>query len=163
MFNQRGSVLVITLLVLAAVTILGVVSINTSMVELQIAGNEKLMRESFYLAEAAALEGLQHLMSAEPTVLNEKHLPWHHSRIELGSQGIDFRNPQDWDIDMVDPDNGIPATLAPHTFMAAVEWRVSTGSSLIATDTRLYINRLHGLCTKDDVDTLIEIGYRFRY
>lgn len=161
--DQRGSVLVIALLVMLAVTILGVMSIQTSAVELQIAGSERRMREAFYLAEAAAVEGVQRLLNAESSDMNERHLTWHHFQKDIEAQSIDFRDPLDWDVDQVAPDNGISASVGEDVFIAAVEWRVATGSSLISTESRLYVNRIYGLCTKNNADTLIEIGYKSRY
>ena len=49
------------------------------------------------------------------------------------------------------------------TYMAAVEWGVATGGSLIQTDSRLYQNRIYGLCTRYGTANLIEIGYDLRY
>lgn len=162
-YGQHGSVLVIALLVLLSVTILGVMGIHTSTVDLRIAGNEHRMRESFYLAEAAAVEGIQRLMKTEAVDLNEKHLVWHHSQNEVEAQSIDFRDPQDWDVDRVEPDNGTYSGVDENAFITAVERRVATGSSLIATQSRLYVNSVYGLCTKNHTDILIEIGYKSRY
>lgn len=161
--DPRGSILVIVLLVMLAVTILGVLSIHTSAVELQIAGTERRMREAFYLAEAAAVEGVQRLVNAESTDMNERYLAWHHSQKDIEAKSIDFRDPLDWDVDRIAPDNGIFATVGEDVFIAAVEWRVATGSSLISTESRLYVNRVYGLCSKNNADTLIEIGYKSRY
>jgi hypothetical protein len=161
--HQSGSVLVVALLILMAITILGIASINTASVDLQIAGNAKQLRETFYLAEAAAMEGIQRLKHAAPIDLNEQHLFWHHSRQKLEADKIDFRNPEDWDVDCIPPDNGLASSVGKDSFIAAVEWRVATGGSLIATDTRLFVNRVYGRSTKHDADTLLEIGFRSRY
>lgn len=161
--DQSGSVLIITLLILMAITILGIASINTASVDLQIAGNAKQLRETFYLAEAAAMEGIQRLKHAEPIDLNEQHLLWHHSRQRLEADKIDFRNPEHWDVDFIPPDNGIAASVGQESFIAAVEWRVATGGSLIATETRLFVNRVYGRSGKHNADTLLEVGFKSRY
>jgi hypothetical protein len=69
----------------------------------------------------------------------------------------------DWDVDQKEPDNGIPANVGEDTYITAVEWQIAAGSSLISTESRLYVNRIYGLCTKNHTDTLIEIGYKSRY
>jgi hypothetical protein len=161
--DQSGSALTITLLVLAAITILGIASINTTIVELHISRNEHQLRESFYLSEGAAIEGIQYLMETRPMDLNEQHLPWHHSREALAAGKIDFKNPEHWDVDQAGEDNGVQSALETHTYLAAVEWSTATGSSLISTQTRLYVNRIYGLCTKHGTDTIVEIGYKMRY
>ncbi len=51
--NENGFVLVIALIMLAIVTVIGIAATRTSETELQISGNEKLHKLSFYAAEAA--------------------------------------------------------------------------------------------------------------
>jgi len=49
--NQRGSALVYALLMLVVLTILGIAAITTSTVEVQISGNDKVYKISFYGAD----------------------------------------------------------------------------------------------------------------
>jgi hypothetical protein len=51
--NEDGSVLVIALIMLAVLTLMGVVITRTSDIELQITGNEKFYKMAFFAAEAA--------------------------------------------------------------------------------------------------------------
>ncbi len=51
--NENGFVIVIALIMLAIVTVIGIAATRTSETELQISGNEKLHKLSFYAAEAA--------------------------------------------------------------------------------------------------------------
>jgi PilX N-terminal len=161
--RQKGSALVITLLVLTAVTILGVASIDSSVIELKISANEREMRENFYLAEGAAMEGVQRLSALEKEDLNEQFVIWHHPKQGSQNGQIDFRDPAQWDGDGAGNDNCLPSALAPKTYLAAVEWKVATGGSLIATESRLYQNRVYGLSTRNGARNLIEIGYNLRY
>lgn len=161
--DQRGSALTITLMVLAAITILGIASTNTTIVELHISRNEHQLRESFYLSESAAVEAIQYLKETKPIELNEQHLFWHHSRETLAAGKIDFNNPEHWDVDQAGEDNGLRSALEPHSYLAAVEWATAAGSSLISTQTRLYVNRVYGLCTKHGTETIVEIGCKMRY
>lgn len=161
--KQSGAALVITLMVLIAVTIVGIAAINTSVVELKITRNEREIREAFYLAEGAAAEGVQRLTAVSAVDLNEQYLPWHHPRKALASHQVDFRDRSRWDVDGIGADNALPSPLAPDTFIAAVEWKVATGGSLVQTESRLYQNRVYGLCDKYDAATLVEIGYYLRY
>jgi len=50
-WTERGSALVIALLMLVVLTILGIAAITTSTVEVQISGNEKVYKRSFYAAD----------------------------------------------------------------------------------------------------------------
>jgi Tfp pilus assembly protein PilX len=55
--NQRGSVLIVALLMLVVLTLLGISSTTTSTVELQISGNDKLYKRSFFAADGGTAAG----------------------------------------------------------------------------------------------------------
>ena len=161
--SQSGSALVVVLLVMTALAILGVMSINTSMVELDIARNEREAREAFYLSECAALEGIQRLIDTPRIDLEEKIAIWHHDEEAVKAAKADFREPQQWDADGRGEDNALKSRLDENTFMAAVEHRLASGSSAILTESRLYMNQVYGLSTKNNALSLVEIGYYLRY
>ena len=160
---QGGSVLVVVLLIMTALAILGVMSINTSTVELAIARNEKETREAFYLSECAALEGAQRLIDTPRIDLEEKIGFWHHEEETAETAKEDFRDPQYWDADGRGEDNALQSGLDENTYIAAVEHRLASGSSAILTESRLYMNQVYGLSTKHDALSLVEIGYYLRY
>lgn len=54
--NEDGFALVTALLVLVALTVIGIAATNTTNIEVFIAGNEKVYKTNFYLAEGAAKE-----------------------------------------------------------------------------------------------------------
>jgi hypothetical protein len=54
--NEQGSVLLLALLMLFAVTMLGLFSTNTSTIEIQVSANNAFKKKAFYAAEA----GLEH-------------------------------------------------------------------------------------------------------
>jgi hypothetical protein len=54
--NERGSVLVIALIMLVLLTVLGITATSTSNIELQIAGNERNYKRAFFIANA----GIEH-------------------------------------------------------------------------------------------------------
>ena len=55
--NQRGSALIIALLMLVVLTLLGISATTTSTVELQISGNDKLYKRSFFAADGGTAAG----------------------------------------------------------------------------------------------------------
>ena len=57
--NERGSVLVISMLILVMLTVVGFAAMNTSNIEQMISGNERTYKENFYRAEAANMAGGQ--------------------------------------------------------------------------------------------------------
>jgi len=79
--NEDGSVLVIALVMLALLTILGITATSTSNVELQIAGNERNFKRTFFAANA----GIEHaksflnddlVSSNEQNITNSNQLSW---------------------------------------------------------------------------------------
>lgn len=60
--SEKGFVLIASLLVLLILVIIGVAALNTTTIELQIAGNEKVHKETFYAAEAGAELGIEVMM-----------------------------------------------------------------------------------------------------
>lgn len=161
--SQSGSALIITLLVMVSLTIFGIMSLNTSIVEIQISRNERQLRQAFYLAEGAVMEGLQRLVALSHQDLDEQFAVWHHPIGTLQAEEKDFRNIDIWDADGREKDNALVCSFSPYTYTAAVEYAVATGGSLIQTDTRLYQNRVYGLCRQYGADHLVEIGVYLRY
>jgi hypothetical protein len=145
------------------VTILGITSIDKSIVELKVARNEKEMREIFYLSEGACVEGVQRLVNTTSIDLEEKIQCWHHSHETLVDNSVDFRSPLHWNVDGMDEDNGLAGSVNPNTYFAAVEWKIASGGSLVQTQSRLYQNRIYGLCDNYGAQTITEIGYYIRY
>jgi hypothetical protein len=161
--NQQGSVLLVTIMVLVAVSVLGVAGIQSGIVELKLAGNERQVRETFYLAESAAMEGLQRLAALQGIDLSEQFAFWHHRNRDAQGNPIDFRAFRQWEVDGKQDDNAMPSLVGPQTYFAAVEWQVATGGSLVMTGSRLYQNRIYGICLEQQPADLVEIGYYLRY
>jgi hypothetical protein len=55
--NQRGSALIVALLMLVVLTLLGISSTTTSTVELQISGNDKVYKRCFFAADGGTAAG----------------------------------------------------------------------------------------------------------
>ncbi|OQY17909.1 MAG: hypothetical protein B6I36_08150 [Desulfobacteraceae bacterium 4572_35.1] len=55
--NERGFVLITSLLMLTVLMIIGIAATNTTTIELQISGNDKAAKQNFYASESAAYEG----------------------------------------------------------------------------------------------------------
>lgn len=61
--NENGSAIVIAMIVLILLTFIGMSAINTTQTELKIAGNERVYKQNFNLAEAAIQDAAQRLLS----------------------------------------------------------------------------------------------------
>ncbi|MGD8433707.1 MAG: PilX N-terminal domain-containing pilus assembly protein, partial [Syntrophobacterales bacterium] len=66
--NDRGSALVIALLVLVLLTLMGISATTTSTIEVQMAGNEKFLDMAFYAAESGWQTSLNWLDRQYPAV-----------------------------------------------------------------------------------------------
>ena len=67
--NEHGTILVISLVILALASMIGVAAIMTASLELQISGNDMHYAENLYKAEAAAMTGASAIEGTVPTVL----------------------------------------------------------------------------------------------
>ena len=161
--TRKGSILVIVLLIMVALSVFGVLGIQLSLIEMKLVGNERDIRETFYLSEGAVLEGVQRLVNLKQTDLLDAYPVWHHSRKKLEALQCNFRNVKHWSADTKEKDNCIHSRFNPEGMIAAVEWNVASGGSLIMTEAQLMVTRIYGLCRKHNTDQLIEIGYAMRY
>jgi hypothetical protein len=150
-------------MILTAVTVLGMVGIHTAVVDLQIATNHTQMGHGLYLAEGAALEGVQRLANASTTDLQERPFFWHHRRSALEAAHLDLRCTAHWSKHVNHRKLALKSILGPDVQLTAVEWSLAAGSSMIATQSRLYLNRVYGRSTRFQADHLVEIGLQLRY
>ena len=84
--NEKGSVLLVALIMLALLSLIGVAATRTTSTELQIAGNEKFQKIAFYTADAA-----RGYVVRSPSLYGGDN-------IDVGSGGIYF--PEDGDHDV---------------------------------------------------------------
>jgi len=73
--NDRGSALVVALLVLVLLTLMGISATTTSTIEVQMAGNEKFHDMTFYAAESGWQRALNWLDQQYPAV-TWKYMDW---------------------------------------------------------------------------------------
>ena len=161
--RQTGSAIVVVLLLMLALTTLGIMSIHSGLLQLQLVQNSQEGKKHFYLAESAALEGIQRVVDAAAIDRAEKIHFWYHTQSHLRQTGIDFRYADAWITDGSADDNALESRMHADLHIAAVEWRLATGSSAIVTGSRLYMNRIYGLCNRRDHPFIVEVGYYIRY
>ncbi|MCD6188229.1 MAG: pilus assembly PilX N-terminal domain-containing protein [Desulfuromusa sp.] len=59
--NEQGFILITSLLMLMVLLVIGIAATNTTTTELQIAGNDKAMKQNFYVAESGWNDAVQWL------------------------------------------------------------------------------------------------------
>lgn len=69
--NQQGFILVLSLVMLAVLSVIGIAALNTTDVELQIAGNDKAEKVVFYSAESGCRRGGQWLRNLQMVIVDD--------------------------------------------------------------------------------------------
>ena len=70
--NEKGSALVVALIILVLLTLIGISATTTTQIETQIAGNERTYVNQFYVADSAWKEGISWInqLAGAPTPVN---------------------------------------------------------------------------------------------
>src|SRR5512138_2482518 len=77
--RERGAALVLVLFLITTLTVLGVLVLNTSIIETKMANNQKLSSQAFYAAEAGLERGLAKVMldyEQDPLSASTGNKPW---------------------------------------------------------------------------------------
>ncbi len=143
--NEKGSAIVIALLVLSVLTIIGISSTNISTTELGIVRNEQIYQINFYLAESSAYEAAVRLERESDT-----------TQLIPGTSGHNWLNDDT-------TDNSDASQFDANATYSAVAKGVRGGSSLDMGSTRLYEFAVFGRSAANNGAELIEIGYLKRF
>lgn len=155
--NEDGSIIVIVLIVLMLVTMMGVSSTTTSMIEIQIAGNERLYKQNFYTAEGATMEALQNMDLAPVDALKLDNAPSTLAWMQAGT--VDLDN------DTAVATSTTASATGDGSRYYAVNRGFTTGTSLGMTgSSQLYTFEVHGFVDKGSRGRAhIEVGYKRRF
>ena len=167
--NEEGSAIVMALIVLAMLTIIGIVSTSDTVFELQIVRNEAIYRRNFYRAESAIVEAAQRLeesnagdslpISTSYTWLNNALAP----DLTAMVSWKDDLDPPNWE-NRSEASNNMddPADNRNNTRYAAICNGIAAGNSLSMTGGgNLYAYSIYGLfdSTANQGRSLIRMGY----
>lgn len=178
--NQEGSTLVISIIILALLTVIGIAVTTTTSIELQIAGNDKIFKENFYEAEGAAMmlaRIFENITSGttDMTELKDDKYP----KPSGGYEPMPVKNDpsNDIDVDEIQKDTywegtddksceaiGVSSDSAhPAKFLARKEG-LAKGSSLgMTSGSRLWEYAIFGRREKNKSATVVQLGYRKRF
>jgi Tfp pilus assembly protein PilX len=173
--EERGSAIIMAIMVLILLTLLGITSTNTNVTEQQITRNDQIYKRNFYRAEAAAAEAKQRLRNTDFSYLDSTFFtgsPW------VSNLGDSFTvsgetDTTDGDGDgfmgLQDTDNwltGSPpaptgdvaaSTVATNSYFAAQY--VDTIGSQVIKERVIHIFEAFGYCL-DEGESLISSEYR---
>lgn len=166
--NEDGSVVAISVVILAFLTVIGIAATTTTSIELQITGNNKAYKENFYLAEGAAMMLAQILENQAD--LKDREFP-----NPGGGDDVDIPGKDEMENDEItkdtywegDEDKSCEATgLAadsPPRIIAKIE-KLAMGSSLdMSGGSRIYEYTIFGRRKKSNCAVVIEMGYKKRF
>ncbi|MBT4363577.1 MAG: hypothetical protein HN737_00545 [Desulfobacterales bacterium] len=162
--NEEGSTMVIVLVLLALLSLLGTSANDTTQIEVQVAANERMYKENFYLADAAALESILILDSAGPEIkyYGTSSPIWLINMDNLNRDGVplpapgDLLNDSNWtDIFSSPAQNTGGGNVRYQTLFVGV----SQGSSLDASRSTIYQYRVLGKYAGNTL-SMIDIGYK---
>ncbi len=166
--NRHGSALIITLIVMAVLTLVGLSAINTATVENKIVRNEKIYQENFYLAESSVNEAVQTIENetdSDNLMPHSSSWLWMNDVVDSNGNPIDFSNPDNWVHSASSSDNSEQAAINTNAFFSTVSKGVAKGSSLDIGEmgTRLYEYAVFGHGKSNNGSVIIEIGYLKRF
>ena len=169
--DEQGFVLVIALLVMVALTIIGIAATSTTTLELNIAGNTKVSKINFYTAESAAYEGAQRLMneSSESVLLpatNPAPQPTDFVRTAAAVSSpaaVDMANLDtdgDGSFDLNQSSITVPNTIIGEVITLN---GVKSGSSLGMDTSRMYDYSAYGVSQANRGEVIIKVGVKKRF
>ena len=175
MKNEKGSAIVLALIVLAVLSIIGISAATNSSIESKIVRNERIYRQNFYFAEASVHEAAQRIeLAPDPAIQlspETTEYDW------LNDDTADFSSAGAWqdfglasghandncDVSVIDPTQTGSPNSTPSVFFAVINKGIRPGSSLDIGATRVYEFRVFGKSEWQGGLSIIEIGYLRRF
>jgi len=172
--NEDGTVMVISLLIMAILTILGLSAIDTSTIEVQVTHNEQIYKKNFYKAEAAVIAAAQNLELATPAQLsNVSSVPWlintefNETTLQYKTSTGSWDDIQDGNGDW-DDSKPIGKVISTDTEYDDARFLVleTTGFIDLTAPSNMHTYEIYGFYDSKGADrgrVLVEIGYKRRF
>jgi len=172
--NEEGSVLVISVVILALLTVIGIAATSTTSIELQIASNDRIYKDNFYQAEGAAMmlaRALEELTPADNEKLDDEKKfkapsGAYEDVVDMNTNDVDVEdiaNPKYWHGGSDDRSCEIPEIAANNSPMGIVRLERREGSIGMHESTSLYRFSIFGRRAVNNNGVVIALGYRKRY
>ncbi len=154
--NEGGSVIILAMIFLVLLTIIGMSAISTSIIEVQIAGNDVRYKKNLYRAEGAAMECAQMIEnSTDPQFL---HPDGTNCPAWLYPDGVDLSNPT------VMSGNSQQSSIHANASYGSVARGIGFGDSLdITAPSSLNEYAVYGFYSGNDGQSHVVVGYKKRY
>jgi hypothetical protein len=159
--DEKGSAIVIALMILSLLTIVGIAATRTSDSEISIAGNEVAYNMVLYDSEGASVEGALNVEVADKATLTNRSPLWLYS----DTAAPDYTDPATWDFNDADgDDNAEESSIDQDLAFASVDLGIAPGYSLSMTQkTQVRSYRIFGYENTRTGQSLVEVGYKKRF
>lgn len=155
--GEDGNVLIISLILLVLLTLIGISATSTSMIEMQIAGNNMIYKRNLYLAEGAAYDAIQRM---EETDLETSPPTW------LAPETVtedDILVTANWDGSFTGGKVASTSQIDPNgaaRYVAVMGGIVATGESLDMTRVKIHEYEVYGRADRNNGISIVKMGYR---
>jgi len=167
--NEQGFVLVASLMMLMILLVIGIAATNTTTIELQISGNDKLAKQTFYQAEGVVAEAVRIVGNDSSPALEETVLyPWLQRDpvgvgiLTTGAGGTEVADVYGNAIWVASPT--LPtAGMAGTADMAGAFRGIAPGGSLDLGSSRMHLYDLYGRSQQNNALAIIKVGCRIPF
>jgi len=160
--NQKGSILLIVLMIMMIITLTGLVSMNLTITDLKISQNDRCFKQNLFMAEAAAFEAGQIF---ETDTSDGENLKPETTNFTWLGDGAGFDPVTDeWQYTGTQNASSSVVYHEEESGYTAVFEGVASGASLdMSSDTQLWEYSVYGRSEKCGGRVDIVMGYRKRY
>ena len=175
--KEDGFILITSMVVLMILSFIGIAGTRNTTVELQIAGNDKTIKELFYDAESAAMESaglMNNEKDPDELIAKRTSKPW------ITPPGLEGKDPvgrtakelaDTWKSDTWVNENTFTSGIQPVTGgkiikLSVVDRGIVKGkkaSSIKITSTSVHGYHLYGYAARQKSWDMVEVGYRKRF
>lgn len=170
--NEQGFVLITSLMMLVVLMVIGIAATNTTTLELQISGNDKMTNQTFYRADAATREAMGYMLIEDLVDAPGWMLDVGNLVLPTGISPDDERdavyNNAVWNKADAPPadstfDNSRMSDALPETQMMIVHRGIAPGSSLDLGASRIHSFEIYGRSQQNNSLAIIKTGFRNSY
>lgn len=160
--NEKGSAIVLALMLLSLLTVMGIWSTRKSNIETLIAGNEVARKQTFYRTEGGVIEGGFAIEEAVASVLKGHTPAW----LTEKSAAPDMTDPDNWEFNVppVAGDTAVATEIDDEVGFCALDKGITSGDSLLmtgASQVRTYA--VYSFHDSRMGQALLEVGYKRRF
>ena len=180
--SEKGTAIIVTLLILVLLTLVALTATQTTVTEKAAIRSESIFQQDFYLAESAAMEGVQRLENESSP--QELLVPLLKSGANNEELIINVADPNEPDNDLAnldtDGDSDIDGTdfyssshnttntlseidPANETYRMVVQLPITSGNSLALGGSRLYSYLSYGFSESKGGRAMVKVGYKKRF